>query len=101
MRFGSTSFFLIPLTFLITGENVGTETAYNVGRSSQTVESSSASSASESDRASKYSVNRLDAQVTENGEQTENERLRYKVKSLRAELHKTLDCLEHAQHAAE
>ena len=81
-------------------------TAYNFGRSSQTGGSSTASSVSESDRASEYSVDSSaeseryrrgsDTQGTENSEQTENERLRYKVKSLRTELHKTMDYLEHA-----
>jgi len=85
-------------------------TAYNFSRSSQTGESSSASSVSESDRASEYSVDSSaeseryprgsDTQGTEHSEQTENERLRYKVKSLRTELHKTMDCLEQAQYAA-
>ena len=41
-----------------------------------------------------------DMQGTGNSEQTERERLRYKVKSLRAELHQTMDSLEQAQHNA-
>jgi len=105
VSFGSIVFvFLIPLTvghFYYRGKrrDRARMTAYNVGRSSQTGESSSASSASESDRASEYSVDRSDTQDSENSEQTENERLRYKVKCLRTELHKTMDCLEHAQYA--
>jgi hypothetical protein len=94
-------------------------TAFNSSRSSQagesSVTSSSVSSASESqaDCASQYSSGssaeseqgrrKSDAPDTEHRERTENERLRRKVKSLKAEaaeLHVTLDCLEQAQYAA-
>ena len=78
--------------------------AYNSSKSSQ----SSASLTSESDRASEYSSggsavsercrHASHTKGTENSEQTENERLRYKVKSLRAELHRTMDSLEQPQH---
>ena len=78
--------------------------AYNSSKSSQ----SSASLRSESDCASEYSSgcsavsercrHRSHTQGTEDGGQTETERLRYKVRSLRAELHQTMDSLEQAQH---
>ena len=64
-------------------------TAYNAGRSSQSGESGS-------DNASQYS---FDSSAV-NSEQTENERLRNRIKSLRAELHTTTACLEQAQYAA-
>ena len=85
-------------------------TAYNASRSSQAGESSSSSSASESGRVSESSFasstesgrycQETDCTGTENSERTENEILRYKVKSLKAKLHKTLDCLEQSQYAA-
>ena len=91
-------------------------TAFNSSRSSQegesSVTSSSVSSASESqnDCASQYSSGssaeseqcrrKSDAPDTEHRERTENERLRRKVKSLKAELHVTLDCLEQTQYDA-
>ena len=101
-----------PDTFRYRGRRRDRErmTAYNSSRSSQAGESSSVSLASESDSASQYSSGsraesewfrrKSDTQETENSERTENERLLYKVKSLKAELHKTLDCLEQAQYAA-
>ena len=91
-------------------------TAFNSSRSSQagesSVTSSSVSLASESDCLSQYSSGssaesercrrKSDAPGpdTEHRERTENERLRRKVKSLKAELHVTLDCLEQTQYDA-
>jgi hypothetical protein len=88
-------------------------TAYNNSKYLQSSASSSASLASEinseNDRASQHSSgssaesvwiqrtrHESDTEDTENCERTENKRLRHKVKSLRAELHTTLDCLEQA-----
>jgi hypothetical protein len=68
---------------------------YNSSKSSSSGYSCDVSS--ESDL---YHRSESDTQGTGNSEQTENERLRYKVKSLRAELHQTMDSLEQAQHNA-
>jgi hypothetical protein len=88
-------------------------TAYNNSKRSQSSASSSASLTSEIDseydKASQYSSggsaesvriqrtrHKSDTEDTENCDRTENKRLRHKVRSLRAELHTTPDCLEQA-----
>jgi len=68
---------------------------YNSSKSSSSCYSCDGSS--ESDL---YHRSGSDTQGTGKSEQTENERLRYKVKSLRAQLHQTMDSLEQAQHNA-
>ena len=82
-------------------------TAYNAGRSSQESPHQRVWHQNLSGRQNiplaalpnRY-ASQSDTQGTENSEQTENERLRYKVKSLRTELRKTIDCLEQAHYAA-